>query len=188
MRALSKAEKFAITFGPSTPRAWARRGRLLKAVPRCKRPTFRRQTARCCGVTIRMRRLIDLTQSAHASALAGILLLAGLPAVSSANTVCSNGECVTCDGPISCTNGACTCHGAPVGPGNGTLFQQRACGGEPTTPHPNGGGAVSTKASVAPSVFVSTNSAVCGRAIVTGATRLQSGSVVNGAARVPIRS
>jgi hypothetical protein len=52
---------------------------------------------------------------ALATAFAGATMLAG-PA--HANMVCTNGGCVTCDGPLVCINGACTCNGVPISTGN----------------------------------------------------------------------
>lgn len=66
--------------------------------------------------------------------------------------------------------------------------QQGACGDQETVLHANGGGKVATTATVDASVFVSRDSAVCGRAIVTGPVRLVNGSVVNGRAAVSGRS
>ena len=117
--------------------------------------------------------------------LAFCLLLA--PSVSfGANTVCTDGRCITCDGPISCNNAVCTCNGVPVEGRRGDT--RGPCGSEPTIVHGNGGGRVSTTASVAPSVFVSADSAVCGHAELSGPARLLAGSVVNGTARVSGRS
>ena len=131
-----------------------------------------------------MRPFIHMVRAARALMLAGAVLSA-LHAVAHANTVCNNGQCITCDGPIVCVNSACTCNGVPVtGGGNATVQPQGRCGGEPTIAHPNGGGTISTNASVAPSVFVSVDSTVCGHATVSGATRLERGSTVNGSARV----
>lgn len=116
------------------------------------------------------------------------LLLSSLQgALAQANTVCNNGQCITCSGPVSCVNKACTCNGIPVTgaePESGAaVVQQGPCGSEQTFVHSNGGGRMSITASVAPSAFVSNDSAVCGRASVWGASRLV-GSVINGAAYV----
>lgn len=107
-------------------------------------------------------------------------------AAHAANTSCTNGVCVTCEGTLLCVNGACTCNGTPVGASNAPAVRPRGglCGNEPTVAHPNGGGTVSTSATVAPSVFVSSDSAVCGGSSITGATRVMGGSVVNGASSV----
>jgi len=110
------------------------------------------------------------------------VLVIALAAPVQANTVCNNGVCVSCDGPLTCINSACTCNGVPVG--GGSAVQPGRCSGEATLAHPNGGGAVSTTASVAASVFVSQDSTVCGRARVTGASRLLAGSLVSGASLV----
>ncbi len=99
-----------------------------------------------------------------------------------ANTVCNNGVCVSCDGPLTCVNGACICNGVPMG--GGSAVQSGRCGAEATLAHPNGGGMVSITATVAASVFVSPDSAVCGRAHVTGSSQLLAGSVVSGASFV----
>jgi hypothetical protein len=107
--------------------------------------------------------------------------LAGSPAA--ANVVCTNGQCATCDGPSSCSNGTCVCNRVLV-TGRNTQFQQGPCGGQVTMIHDNGGGRVASTASVDQSVYVSRDSAVCGRAIVFGSTRLINGSVVNGQADV----
>lgn len=116
------------------------------------------------------------------AALSLLVPLRGAPA--QANKVCTNGQCISCNGPVACVNGACTCNGVPVGAamsgGEGTVVQAGPCGGEQTLVHANGGGVVSVTASVAPSVFVSNDSAVCGRASVSGSSRLVA-SVVNGA-------
>ena len=111
--------------------------------------------------------------------IAAAALIVGSAAA--ANTVCTNGQCVTCDGPISCSNGSCICNGVPVTGGNARL-QQGPCGGQETVIHGNGSGRVATTASVEASVYVSRDSAVCGRAVVSGQTRLIDRSVVNGEA------
>jgi hypothetical protein len=119
-------------------------------------------------------------------ALAVCLLM---PSVSlGASKVCTNGQCVSCEGGISCVNNACTCNGVSVDGKKEAAAPEGPCGREATVVHGNGGGKVSTTASVAASVFVSSDSAVCGRAQVSGPTRLLAGSVVNGTARVSGRS
>src|SRR5262249_61418453 len=72
-----------------------------------------------------------------------------MPALAVAqNTTCINGVCYTCNGNLQCTNNVCTCNGVPLEgggspPGN---TQGQTCGGQPTAPHPNGGGPPSTAA------------------------------------------
>src|SRR5262249_48729851 len=106
-----------------------------------------------------------------------------MPALAVAqNTTCINGVCYTCNRNLQCTNNVCTCNGVPLEgggspPGN---TQGRACGGQPTAPHPNGGGPVSTQAKVASTVFVSVNSVVCGTSTIDGNTRIVNGAAVNG--------
>lgn len=95
-----------------------------------------------------------------------------------AGTLCHNGRCFSCEGSATCTNAGCTCNGAPIRPDK--LFPQNGpCGEEETRVHENGGGRVAITASVERSVHVSSDSVVCGRAIVTGETRLLNASVVN---------
>jgi hypothetical protein len=113
-------------------------------------------------------------------------LIAGSAAA--ANSVCTNGQCVTCDGPISCTNGACTCNGVRVTGGGNASVPQGPCGAQETVIHENGGGTVASTASVEASVYVSRDSAICGRANVSGPTRILNGSVVNGHANLSGRS
>jgi hypothetical protein len=43
-----------------------------------------------------------------------VALTTALAGAAYANTVCTNGGCVTCDGPLVCINGACTCNGVPI--------------------------------------------------------------------------
>jgi len=106
-----------------------------------------------------------------------------MPALAVAqNTTCINGVCYTCNGNLQCTNNVCTCNGVPLEgggspPGN---TQGQTCGGQPTAPHPNGGGPVSTRARVASTVFVSPNSIVCGTSTIDGNTRVINGAAVNG--------
>ena len=137
-----------------------------------------------------MRCLGRTTNGARTICLMAALSLLPSPlqkALAQANTVCNNGQCITCNGPVSCVNKACTCNGIPVTgaePGSGSpAVQQGPCGNEQTFVHPNGGGRVSSTASVASSAFVSNDSAVCGRASVSGSSRLV-GSIINGEAYV----
>src|SRR5262249_17547157 len=103
--------------------------------------------------------------------------------IARAGTICSNGQCFTCDGSASCVNGVCTCNGMRVQGGNLSV-RAAACGGQPTAPHSNGGGVVAMTAKVEASVFVSNNSTVCGNASVSGSTRMVNGSLVNGSSSV----
>jgi hypothetical protein len=112
--------------------------------------------------------------------LFALLVLAGSV---EAGTICTNGRCFTCDGSSVCVNGKCTCNGVPAG-GAAPLVPQGPCGDQPVVVHRNGGGAIATSATVAASVYVSTDSAVCGNAVVSDMTRLINGSVVNGRANV----
>jgi hypothetical protein len=123
--------------------------------------------------------LAAIARLAMALALAGTF--SGV--ADAANTVCNNGQCVSCDGSLICVNNACTCNGAPVGSTNAQPASG-PCGSEPTVVHDNGGGRVSVSASVDASVYVSGDSAVCGRAVVSGPVRLNAGSAVNGTAHV----
>ncbi len=100
-----------------------------------------------------------------------------------AGTTCSNGVCFTCDGSSVCINGNCACNGIPVGRANARV-PQGPCGDQPVVVHRNGGGTIATSATVASSVYVSADSAVCGNAVVSGLTRLIDGSVVNDRANV----
>ncbi len=113
--------------------------------------------------------------------LSGFLMIAGN--VEAGSTACTNGVCVTCDKTAVCINGNCTCNGVPTGEAN-ALVPRRPCGDEPIVVHRNGGGAISTSATVAASVYVSIDSAVCGNAVVSGMTRLINGSVANGRANI----
>ena len=103
--------------------------------------------------------------------------------VEAGSTVCTNGVCVTCDGQAVCFNGNCTCNGVPTGGAN-ALVPRGPCGDQPIVVHRNGGGTISTSATVAASVYVSADSAVCGNAVVSGLTRLINGSVANGHANI----
>jgi hypothetical protein len=121
-----------------------------------------------------------------AACLAGTLAFASVGAARAANTsqVCTGSQCVTvtCDGSLICNNNVCTCNGKPINTGNAST-SSGPCYGEQTVVHRNGGGKVSTKASVEAAVYVSADSAVCGQAVVKAPVRLLQGSIVN-AARV----
>jgi len=119
-----------------------------------------------------------------AASLAASLSFASVGAAHGAgvNTVCnSSGKCatVTCDGSLTCINDVCSCNGKTIDMGKAPNVGP--CPGEQTAVHKNGGGKVSTKASVEATVFVSADSAVCQQAKVSGPVRLQQGSFVNGA-------
>jgi hypothetical protein len=101
-----------------------------------------------------------------------------------AGTVCVNGSCFSCEGSAVCINDRCTCNGVTAAEGK----HRGPCLGEETVTHTNGGGKVATTASVGESVYVSTDSAVCGYAIISGSTRLLNGSTVNGNANISGRS
>jgi hypothetical protein len=127
--------------------------------------------------------MLSLSTARLMAALAAVAIAGPAPA---ANTVCTNGRCISCDGPINCNNDVCTCNGVPVdasAPGSAGT-PQGPCGQQETVIHDNGGGTVATTASVAPTVHVSVDSAVCGVAAVSGPARLLGRSVINGAARV----
>ena len=109
------------------------------------------------------------------------LLLASSAAA--ANTVCTNNLCITCDGPIACINGNCTCNGVPVVTTDAPA-QQGPCGVQETVVHSNGGGSMAVTAAVEPSVYVSSDSTICGSAIVSGPSRLIERSHVNGRANI----
>jgi hypothetical protein len=100
------------------------------------------------------------------------------------STVCVNGSCFSCEGSAVCVNGRCTCNGVTAEAGK----PQSPCLGQETVTHTNGGGRVATTASVSDSVYVSSDSAVCGYAIISGPTRLLNGSIVNGNANISGRS
>jgi len=129
-----------------------------------------------------------------AASLAGALAFASIGAArAGTNTVCtSNGRCATveCNGSLTCVNDVCTCNGKPINMGgkNASTPDAGPCPSEQTAVHKNGGGKVSTRASVDASVFVSADSAVCGQSKVSGPVRLQQGSFVNGGARVSGKS
>jgi hypothetical protein len=112
--------------------------------------------------------------------LFAVLVIAGN---AEAGTICTNGACFTCDGSSVCVNGNCSCNGVPAGrlP---KLPPQGPCGDQSIVVHRNGGGTIATTATVAASVYVSADSAICGKAVVSGLTRLINGSVVNGRANV----
>ena len=112
--------------------------------------------------------------------LFAILVIAGN---AEAGTICTNGVCFTCDGSSICVNGNCTCNGVPAGRVPARV-RQGPCGDQSIIVHRNGGGTIATSATVAASVYVSADSAVCGKAVVSGLTRLINGSVVNGRANV----
>ena len=103
-----------------------------------------------------------------------------------AGTVCIGDRCFSCDGSATCVNGICKCKGVAV-EGRGSQVQREPCAGQETVIHANGGGKVATTASVDASVYVSGNSAVCGKAVVSGPARLE-GSIVNGSANVSGRT
>jgi hypothetical protein len=116
--------------------------------------------------------------------LASVVLAGGAAA---ANTVCTNNQCITCDGPIACVNGSCTCNGVPV-VATDAPAQQGPCAGQETVAHSNGGGRVAVTAAVEPSVYVSSDSTICGSAVVSGPTRLIERSQVNGRANISGKS
>jgi hypothetical protein len=120
----------------------------------------------------------------HCAGLAAAVTLA--TAAHAANTTCINGRCFSCEGVMVCTNSQCLCNGAPI-EGSGAPARQGPCGDAEVAPHPNGGGAVATSASVDPAAYVSADSAVCGTAAVSGPARL-TGSSLNGSSRVSGRS
>jgi hypothetical protein len=113
--------------------------------------------------------------------LALIIFLIG---AAHAGTVCVNGSCFSCEGSAVCINERCTCNGVAAEEGK----HRGPCPGQETVTHPNGGGKVAATASVSDSVYVSTDSAICGYAIVSGPTRLLKGSIVNGNANISGRS
>src|SRR5262249_2922032 len=102
-----------------------------------------------------------------------------MPALAVAqNTTCINGVCYTCNGNLQCTNNVCTCNGVPLEgggspPGN---TQGRACGGQPTAPHPNGGGPASTQPRGASTGVLSPTSILCGATTTDGKTDAPSGA------------
>jgi hypothetical protein len=102
-------------------------------------------------------------------------------------TICTNGQCFSCEGSAACVNGICTCNGVPA-QGEYVHAQQGPCGVQPTIVHDNGGGRVATTAFVEKEAYVSADSAVCGNATVSAPAKLMNGSVVNGRVHVSGKS
>ena len=120
---------------------------------------------------------------------ASVLTLTLVHNSASAGTITDNRITNGNNGPVTfgsnSANGGTITDNRRTNGNNGPVTQglQGPCIGQKTIIHENGGGKVATTASVAPSVYVSADRAVCGRAVVSGPTRLTN-SVVNDAANI----